>query len=377
MKSKRYNVTEDRYYEKRKIVGGGVIGLAAVCSLLFTGCGVKDADKGVALEAQITPIKYNRDAIVTVMSDDGIYETGVMLDELGDKHNIKITVSGIVSYVEPHLKEWKKLERKGNLELISHSYTHLKMSEDAGISVSDLEHEITDSIQFYKKHFKTDQVAFTPPENQMCGQGYEILADNDIRAMRQGGRGYNTIEPQRGYEAAQWYNLYTFGIGDVSTTEERNAWIDGAVQNHAWLIEMWHDVTENGDHGLYQEIAYADADAHLSYIADKQSDGDIWAASMVDAVKYLSEKEYATVSAAYNGAKITVSLTCDSAELPSDIYNDALTIRVLVPEEADDFTKVISSDKKNEVRIFKEEGDTYLEFEMVPNGKDVIIKLQK
>lgn len=100
MKSKRYNVTEDRYYEKRKIVGGGVIGLAAVCSLLFTGCGVKDADKGVALEAQITPIKYNRDAIVTVMSDDGIYETGVMLDELGDKHNIKITVSGIVSYVE-------------------------------------------------------------------------------------------------------------------------------------------------------------------------------------------------------------------------------------------------------------------------------------
>lgn len=355
----------------------GLIVLTTISSFLFAGCGSIETGDAVALETQITPVKYNRDAIVTVMSDDGLYETGVMLDKLADKHHIRVTVSGIVNYyVDGHLREWKKLEKRGNIELISHSYNHVVMSEDANIPENDLEYQITESIRFYRKHFKTDQIVFTPPENQMCERGYELLAENGIRAMRQGGRGYNTLEPQDGHEGGQWYNLYTFGICDVSTTEERNAWIDGAIENHAWLIEMWHDVTVDGKHGSYQEIAYDMADEHLGYMAGKQEEGRIWVAPMVEAVKYLTEKEYAEASAVRNGSKIRVSLTCDSEELPTDIYNDPLTIRVIVPEDTADFTEVASSDRKNAVRIFKESERTYLEFEMVPNDKDVILTLK-
>lgn len=288
-KRRTCNVNRNEYYEKHKIIRRAV-GLAIIGNLLLAGCGSEESGEEVMLETEIAPVKYNRDAIVTIMSDDGYYETGVMLDELGGKHHIKITVSGIVDYVEPYLKEWQKMEKKGNIELVSHSYTHLKMGEDAGVSESDLEHQISDSIQFYKQHFKTDQIVFTPPENQMCEQGYTILAENGIRAMRQGARGYNTLELQDGYEAGQMYNLYTFGIGDVSTTEERNAWIDGAVENRVWLIEMWHDVTADGKQGFFQEIAYDMADEHLSYIEDKRQEGRIWTASMVEAVKYLTEK---------------------------------------------------------------------------------------
>lgn len=363
--------------KKVKILGG-IIGLAVISSLILVGCSSTDSEEGLVLETEIAPVKYNRDAIVTIMSDDGLYETGVMLDELGAKHHIKITVSGIVNYyVDGHLREWKKLEKKGNVELISHSYTHLKMGEDEGLSENDLAYQITDSIQFYKKHFKTDQIAFTAPENQMCERGYEILADNGIRAMRQGGRGYNTLEPQKGHEGGQWYNLYTYGIGDVETTEERNALVDRAVENRAWLIEMWHDVTVDGKHGSYQEIAYDMADEHLSYIAGRREEGKIWTASMVEAVKYLSEREYAEVNAVCDGSKITVSLTCNAEELPSHIYKDPLTIRIVVLEGIADFSQAVSSDRKNEVRILEESGGTYLELEMIPNDKNVVITLKK
>lgn len=350
---------------------------AIISGLMFNGCGLEDCREEVFLQTQIAPIKYDRDAIVTVMSDDGRYETGVMLDELAAKYHIRVTVSGVVTTMKPHLRDWKKLEKKGNVDLISHSYTHYTMSEEVEIPESDFEREITDSIRFYKRHFKTDQIAFTPPENQMCERGYVILADNGIRAMRQGMRGYNVLEPQTGHEMAQWYNLCTFGIGDVNTTEERNAWIDEAVENNAWLIEMWHDVTEDGKHGSYQEIAYNMADEHLNYIADRQSDGDIWVASMVDATKYLTEKEYASVSAVYDGSKIKVSLKCNSEELPSKIYNEPLTVKVMLPEDAVEFTKAVSTNTKNDIRILMDEGRSYLELEIVPNNKDVIIKPKK
>lgn len=353
-----------------------LIGLAVLGGIMLVGCGSPEPEEGMALEAQIAPVKYNRDAIVTIMSDDGFDETGAMLNELGGKHQIKITVSGIVEYVEPCLKQWQEWEKKGNIELISHSYTHLSMGEEADVSEEDLKHEISDSIAFYRQHFRTDQIAFTPPETQMCERGYEILADNGIRAVRQGDSGYNTLELQMGHESGQWYNLKTFGIGNVSTTEERNAWIDGAVENHAWLIEMWHDVTTSGKRGFYQEISYDAADEHLSYIEDRREEGRIWTASMVEAVKYLTEKEYAKVNAVFNGSRIRVTLICDTEELPSDVYGEPLTIRIAVPEETVNFTKAVSLDRKNKVRILQESGKTYLELEMAPNDKDVIIKLK-
>ena len=353
-----------------------ILGLPLTISLMAAGCGTKDSSERVALETQIAPVKYNRDAMVTITSDDGRFETGIMLDELGGKYNFKITVSGIVKFIEPHLKEWQKIEKKGNVELISHSYTHLKMDPAEEFSNDVLEYEITESIEFFKKNFQTDQIAFTPPENQICEEGYVLLANNEIRVMRQGSRGYNTLMPEDGCALSQWYNLYTVGIGDVNTTAERNVWIDEAIASQAWLIEMWHDVSLDGNTGYYQEISYAMADEHLSYIADRQTDGEIWVASLVDASKYLLEKEYATVEAYYCNSKIEVSLTCDQEEVPANIYGEALTVRVLLPEEARDFTQAVSSDKKNEVRMSEEGGEIWLEFEMIPNKGNITIRLK-
>ena len=343
--------------------------LTGVTCLTVAGC-TFNTDK-TELTAEVAPVKYNRDAIVTIVSDDGDYQTGAFLDELSAKYGYKVTVAGIVNWIEPYLEEWKGIEARGGVEIISHSFTHLKMDEESAVSNEELKHEITDSITFYKENFLTDQIAFIPPENTMCVDGYQLLEQNGIVAIRRGNRGYNLLAPEDGYGMAQWYNLCTFGIMDVQTTEERNAWIDEAVEERAWIIEMWHNISEDGARGGYQEISFEKADEHMGYIAQMVQQEKIWVASLIEASKYLLEKENAAVSATYSNSKMKVKLRCDKKVVPEEVYNEPLTVIILLPETTGN---VLYQERKKDdrVRIREENGETYLEFEMLPNSEVTI-----
>ena len=145
--------------------------------LLSGGCGNGEEQE---LEATVAPVKYDRNAIVTLMSDDGNFESGVLYSELCKKHNIKMTIAGIGMWIEPHLNEWKEMEKEGQLELISHSWSHIYMGEDANVSEDELQYQLTDSIKWFSKNFSTDQIAFVAPEVAMSQRGYEILDENGI-----------------------------------------------------------------------------------------------------------------------------------------------------------------------------------------------------
>ncbi|MGN0278004.1 MAG: polysaccharide deacetylase family protein [Lachnospiraceae bacterium] len=343
--------------------------LVELICLNMAGCTLSTGK--TELLAEIAPVKYGSDAIVTIVSDDGDYQTGVFFDELSSKYGYRVTVAGIVEWVEPYLEEWKEIELKGGVELISHSYSHVYMGEESEISSDELEHQITDSITFYKENFVTDQIAFIPPGNTMCVDGYQLLEQNGIVAVRRGNRGYNLLAPEDGYGMAQWYNLCTFGIMDVQTTEERNAWIDEAVEEKAWIIEMWHNISEDGARGGYQEISFEKADEHMGYIAQMVHQEKIWAASLTEASKYLLEKENAAVSATYSNSKIKVKLRCDKKAVPEEVYNEPLTVIILLPETTGN---VLYQERKKDdrIRIREENGESYLEFEMLPNSEVTI-----
>ncbi len=352
-----------------------IIILSMALMMTVIGCSVSTGERK-PLQTEVAPVKYNRKSIVTIIADDGCYDTGVVLNDLAQKHGLHLTIAGIVDYIEPYLAEWKKIEKENNLELISHSYSHVKMSEDANVSRDEIEHQIGDSIKFYSEHFMTDQIAFIPPENAMCEAAYEVALENGIYAIRQGGRELNYIFPEEGTEWLQWYNLATYGIADVATTEERNGFVDRAMAEHTWLIEMWHDVSENADGGRYQEISTGEADEHMSYIASKAAEGEIWAASLVDVTKYAYESKYASAEAYYDEKKITVKLQYDESLLPKDIFDAPLTVRILLPEEVIDAQSIVQKNSKLDLIAVEEEGKVYLQFEMRPNSKAVKIKLK-
>lgn len=317
------------------------------------------------INVQVTPAKNDSAAIVTVISDDGDYESGIILNKLLQKHDLRATVSIYVENAIPHLKSWQKIEDMGHIELVSHSYSHIKIAPGTNNSPKVLKHELVDSIDFMRFCFNTDQVAYVPPEASMTEEGYKVLKNKGIYAVRMGQKGMNSLKPKMGTAEYEWMNLATMGIGEADTTEGRNAWVDTAIQQGKWLIEMWHDVSPNGD-VMYQPISTAKADEHLSYMAQKQKAGTIWVASFVEATKYIYECENAEVKAIIDDDKISVSVACDKEKLPSKIFNEPLTVKVPMPYG---WENVKAYQNQVEVKLILKEqnGIKYVLTDCIPN----------
>lgn len=337
--------------------------------MILAGCSSKRNKQ--QLEAEVAPVLYDRDCIVTIVSDDGYFESGKILNQLAKDYDMHVTVAGIVDYIDEHKDEWKKIEKNGNVELICHSYTHTRMSEEANLDSDTLKHEILDAVKYYKKDFDTSQIAFIPPENTMCMEGYELLKEAGIYAVRQGNRGLNSLSPEEGTDGGQWYNLLTRGIGDVETTDERNEWVTRAIEEKAWLIEMWHIVSEDGTKGGYQEISLPMAEEHVAYISKKEQEEKVWVASMTDATKYLYEKENAIVDAVYDGKNITVKLECELEGKNKSEFDFPLTIKVMIPEELNEIDVFRVKDKQIEVK--EDNGNRYVNVELSPGTSCKIV----
>lgn len=365
-----------------------VISLIMMVSLL-AGCGDENKLENnqnseqdteqyeTVLCASIASVYNDCVAAVTIISDDGFYETGVNLNNLAIKYDMKITVAGVVSIVSENLSEWKDIVDQGHIELVSHSYDHIKMDENSEIGNDEdaLYHQIVDADKWFEENFETDQFVFVCPENYMCGMGYDILENNGFYAVRKGHRGYNMLSPLEGRENLEWYSLGCQGIGDVTTTLERNAKIDYAIANRSWLIEMWHDVTEE-DNGHYQWISTEEADVHLSYIAYQRNDGNLWVASFNDAVKYFREKENSYVNVTLEDDQILIKVTYDNKVLPESIFDFPLTIKIQLPKENGMYLKNYYYNDVLCKKTIDESGNWYLLVNCVPNQDIAIIKYE-
>lgn len=166
----------------------------------FTGCskteeatmGMNKPDGITELETQISETYGDADGSVTIISDEGFYQTAVNLNEIFGKRGLRCTVAGAIYMVEPDLDLWKSLLEEGNIDIVSHSYNHIRMEEGSEIAqdTASLKHEILDADKWYEDTFGNEQIVFVCPENQMCESGYKLLEKNDFWAVRRGGRGW-------------------------------------------------------------------------------------------------------------------------------------------------------------------------------------------
>lgn len=334
-------------------------------------------EQELTLCASIAPVYNDCTAAVTIISDDGFYDTGLNLNNLAIKYDMKITVSGVVAIINENLSEWKDIVNQGHIELVSHSYDHIKMDDGSEISKDEdaLYHQIVDADKWFEDNFETEQFVFVCPENYMCDMGYDILENNGFYAARKGRRGYNMLSPLEGRDDFEWYSLGCQGICDVSTTQERNAKIDYTIASKSWLIEMWHDVTDE-DNGHYQWISTEEADAHLSYIAYQRDDGNLWVASFNDAVKYFREKQNSYVNVILENNQILIKVTYDNHFLPESIFNFPLTIKVQLPKENGMYLKNYYYNDILCKKTIDDNGNWYLLVNCVPNQDTAIIRYE-
>ena len=318
--------------------------LVGVIGSSLAGCGTNNnlvekelsllPEKAIKLEASVEDVYGNAKAIVTIISDDGFYDSCINLDRVLGERNLRCTVAGIIRIVAPHMADWNELLQHGTIDLVSHSFNHIKMEEGTEIAqdVVALYHEIVDADQWYENWLGTEQIVFVCPENQMCEIGYNILEDNDFWSVRKGNRGYNSISPEEGVEVGQWLNLKVQGICDEGVdTQVRNSWVDTAINDRTWLIEMWHNVMPEYD-GRYQTILVSDAEEHLDYVAQKVAMNDIWVATYDEAVKYIRERQNSSLSTYIINDKLYVSLELTNSDMSYKTFNQPLTVSISLPE---------------------------------------------
>lgn len=57
----------------------------------------------------VTDVYKNKKGIVTIISDDGFYDTGIVLNQLLAEIGIRATVAGVVKLVDLYKEGWEKL----------------------------------------------------------------------------------------------------------------------------------------------------------------------------------------------------------------------------------------------------------------------------
>lgn len=310
---------------------------------------------GEPIQANLCAVKDDRAAIVTVISDDGFYESGLILNELARERDLHVTVAGVVNNLSGRLRKWQTIETEGYIEIISHSYSHLKINDETNPSYQAIFHEYVDAREWFQKNFKTPAFCFVTPNNNTTQVGYEIFEKNGFLAVRQGRRGENSLSPVYGRFPGEWLNLKTRGIGDVKTTAERNEWVDRAISEGSWLIEMWHDVSPDGD-VHYQPISTAMAAEHLDYLAQRSAEKAIWVAPFTQAVSYIYQKQHTTVRAFLKGDLIAVKAERSAKELPWKEFNIPLSAEIVPPKD----WKGIRAYKGYDARIVKKNEGRYL-----------------
>ncbi len=280
------------------------------------------------LQVSVAPVFENKDGIITIISDDGDYETSKKLSDLSKKYGIPMTVAGNIRNIAAHTNYWKKLIKGGNIELVNHSYNHYRM-DDGWKYASNKDkfiHEIVHAELFFENQFGIKDKVFVCPENAINDLGYKVLIDDGMVAVRRGERGVNSLSPSEGTNPGNWLNLKCYGIMDspklLSTRRDmRQNWLEKA-KGH-WLIEMWHNVDVVG----YQTITSKAAENHLKELKDFAQSNNLWIAKFTDVVKYLKGKENARIFSWRKENKYYIALICNTEGLE---FNQKITINYTI-----------------------------------------------
>lgn len=306
--------------------------------------------------SEILPVKDGRDAILTITLDDGFIESGKFYKEQFEKNDIKGSMMLIVDWAKKNPQAYEELISTGHIEIESHSMTHVVLNEETDDETR--KREIVDSREMLLEMFPTQQVLCFAPSNNTSDPKSDELIKKTYYAMRKGVRGFNSLSPSE----KDWYNLKTQGALSTVEEDEMHGWIDTAISQNRWLIEMWHSIEEYAD-GSYHPVLKAVAERHFEKIGQAQKEGKLWVATFGEATKYLRECQAALLVDNEEPDSRVIKL---EDNLPDDVFDYPLTIKSYVPADWVS-AKVVQGDTEQSVDVISEDGVSYIIYSAVPD----------
>lgn len=273
------------------------------------------------INCSVCPVKDGKTSIATIISDDGEIETSYILARLAMKYNVRISIASPVDNILKNLRHWQLLESNFPIEIVNHSWNHVRIDDDSKVNLAEIRHQYLDSKDFFNSNLKSPDFSFVPPHNQLTPNGFKVLEEGGFLAVRSWHRGLNAIDVSTGTEPGCWFNLKCRGIGDndFDIREELTRML-----NPAWLIEMWHNVYTTNKAG-YQPIYVDEAERHIQTIRENEN---IWFAGFDEAISYLYQRDNVSIFAFLHNGILHLKLGRKNGALPWEKFNSPLSVRI-------------------------------------------------
>ncbi|PAP75027.1 polysaccharide deacetylase family protein [Rubrivirga marina] len=167
---------------------------------------------------------------------------------------------------------------------------------------------------------------------------------------------------------ADLYATSSYVIGaevNRTTAASLNALADAAAAQRGWATYLLHGI--DGDGG-YSPFPSDELETHVAYLAANPD--KFWVATYVDVVRYLRERDAASVTelSATDDA-ITVEITDD---LDDAIYTTPITVRRVLPDDWEAAT-VAQDGAPVPAAIIQAGAETFVEFDVVPDRGTVTL----
>ncbi len=161
--------------------------------------------------------------------------------------------------------------------------------------------------------------------------------------------------------------IYALMVENYDDTSLWTKYIDNAMQNGGWACFCIHNISDTQTSGHYIKVNQADALFKYTYdLADR-----VAMMNFTEATKYYQEWNSAKVTAtAYKNESIKVKVTDN---LDDKLFNEALTVKVSVPDGWQSAEAKVGSTTKNLSVMSNADGSKYVLVDLVPDKDEALI----
>lgn len=281
----------------------------------------------------IAKIKDNCEGAYTLSVDDGNAYTAKFLDQELRANNMTASMVLVPGWIgiEDTIMTWEEAQTLVNCDdtvwsVVNHTMNHVSSFESSKDEAL-IESEINGSRALLKEKFPNQRILsiVTP------GGAKSDLIAKAVKSQHLGWRGTGGGNMAIPENMEDFYSIKCNPVGVYynTTLEQMNSWIDNAIANGQWCVEMWHGVDDDQS-SWGGNIAGDIAKSHISYAAEKMNAGKLWVTSMDDMIVYTAQRLNAKVEFVSNdGNVIKFKLISD---LTGKDYETELTVNIALPE---------------------------------------------
>jgi hypothetical protein len=269
------------------------------------------------------------------------------------ERNIPATFYLITNSVDTATKRLLLNVASTEFEFGSHTASHPDLVK---IGNAEADKELVNSKLFLQNYFGANAGLTMSYPWGIYNSSIKQLAKSYYLAARSTDVGFNS------FYFLDRYALKMQGFFQYTGSFKANTWVDYAIQNHLWLVEMIHGINNVG----YSPIESSVLAAHLDYIIKVED--KIWCSTVSNVIKYIDESKNAEIRC--DICNDTVYKIRINDLMDDSIYNQPLSVRIKVPDNWDSIW--ISNTEKIKTEYYNK--SKFILFNALPDNQLLIIR---